>query len=148
MLRVRNPQDLGAGLLFIAIGLGGLYLGSGLTFGTARAMGPGYFPTVIIGLFLLIGLAVGLGALSVEGPAVERFHLRPLGFTLLSIASFSLLIDRLGLGTAAVAMIVLAALAQTGVRWIETLVFAVLMAAFVVAVFPYALGAQIPIWGR
>ena len=35
MLRVRSPQDLGAGLVFTLIGLAGFYFGTDLTFGTA-----------------------------------------------------------------------------------------------------------------
>ena len=35
MIRVKSPQDLGAGLLFIFIGVVGVYFGKGLTFGSA-----------------------------------------------------------------------------------------------------------------
>ena len=44
-----NIRDIGAGLIFIAIGL--LFgLGSiGLEIGTALRMGPGYFPLVLAG---------------------------------------------------------------------------------------------------
>ena len=49
MLRVKSPQDLGAGLVFMLIGVAGLYFGSDLAFGTAARMGPGYFPTLLSG---------------------------------------------------------------------------------------------------
>ena len=35
MLRVKSPQDLGAALVFILIGVAGIYFGQGLRFGTA-----------------------------------------------------------------------------------------------------------------
>ncbi len=59
MLRVKSPQDLGAGLVFLMIGGAGLYFGSDLTFGSSARMGPGYFPTLLSILIIAIGLAVG-----------------------------------------------------------------------------------------
>ena len=45
MFRVRSPQDLGAGVVFVLIGAAGIYFGQDLAFGSAARMGPGYFPT-------------------------------------------------------------------------------------------------------
>ena len=62
MLRVRSPQDLGAAIVFVTIGLAGLYLGKNLTFGTASQMGPGFFPTWLSFLIIAIGVGVGVKA--------------------------------------------------------------------------------------
>ena len=43
-VRVKEaPQNLGAGAVFVLIGVAGLYFGRELAFGTAARMGPGYF---------------------------------------------------------------------------------------------------------
>ena len=55
MLRVKSPQDFGAAVVFLAIGVAGLYFGSDLAFGTSARMGPGYFPVLLSGLIIVIG---------------------------------------------------------------------------------------------
>ena len=88
MLRVRSPQDLGAALVFIVIGLAGLYFGKDLTFGTASQMGPGFFPTWLNFLILAIGVGIGVKALATEGPPIERFQLRPILFIVAGYCGF------------------------------------------------------------
>ena len=44
MLRVKSPQDLGAGVMFTLIGVAGYYFGRDLAFGSAARMGPGLLP--------------------------------------------------------------------------------------------------------
>lgn len=146
MLQVKSPQDFGAGILFVLIGVAGIYLGSDLTFGSARNMGPGYFPTIICWLIILIGVVVAARALTVEGPAIERFQIRPLLFLVLAIAAFGFLISKIGVAISAVLLIVLAAYARRDVNLLETLIFGVATSAFVILVFVYALGQPMPVW--
>ena len=56
MFRVRSPQDLGAGVVFIVIGIAGILFGQDLAFGSAARMGPGYFPMLLSWLIIAIGL--------------------------------------------------------------------------------------------
>lgn len=49
MVRIKSPQDFGAAIVFILIGLAGIYFGWDLRTGTAARMGPGYFPLVLSG---------------------------------------------------------------------------------------------------
>lgn len=147
MLRIKNPQDFGSGLLFIAIGLGGLYFGSSLDFGSARRMGPGFFPTIISGLILAAGLIIAFKGLVVKGPRIERLHARPILMLMLALTAFGLLIQPAGVVVATIVLVVLAALASPNIRWTETLLLAVGAAAFVVLVFVYGLGQALPVWG-
>ena len=64
MVRVKSPQDLGAGAVFVLIGVAGLYFGRELAFGTAARMGPGYFPTLLSILILAIGIIVAIRGLT------------------------------------------------------------------------------------
>ncbi|KAB2862749.1 MAG: tripartite tricarboxylate transporter TctB family protein, partial [Bauldia sp.] len=48
-----NKSDLGAGAIFIAIGLGFAAMTfAELDIGTARRMGPGYFPIMLAGILV------------------------------------------------------------------------------------------------
>ncbi len=146
MLKVRSPQDFGAGLLFLLIGGAGLYFGRELQFGSARSMGPGYFPMIISGLIAAFGLVVGAKSLTLDGPPIERFRLRPLLMVSVALAIFGFLISQIGVVLTAPLMIIVAAYAQPQARLVETLVFAAASTLFIVLLFVYALGQPMPLW--
>lgn len=143
---IKSPQDFGAGILFILFGAIGLYVGSDLTFGSARNMGPGYFPMIICGLIALIGLIVTAKSLAIEGPAIERIRFRPIIFILLAIAAFGMLIAEIGAVISSILLIMFAAYARRDVNLVETVIFAVTTAALVVIIFVYGLGQPMPVW--
>ena len=70
MIRVKNPQDFWAGLLFLMVGCLALWFGRNYTFGTATKMGPGYLPTVLSWGLVLIGAFLSLRAFALKGPAI------------------------------------------------------------------------------
>jgi hypothetical protein len=55
-------RDLLAGAVFVALGLAFLVGALGLERGTAFRMGPGYFPLVLAGLLVLIGVTMSAGS--------------------------------------------------------------------------------------
>ena len=147
MFRVKSPQDLGAAIVFIVIGLAGLYIGKDLTFGSASQMGPGFFPTWLNFLIIVIGVGVGVKALAVEGPPIERFQVRPILFIVAAIVIFGFLIQAVGLALSAVLMTIFAAYARRGgVKVTETILLAVGLAVFSVVLFIYVLGQSVPAW--
>src|ERR1043165_7904651 len=119
MVRVKSPQDLGAGLVFLGVGLAGLYFGHDLAFGTSARMGPGYFPTLLSVLIIIVGLVLSLQAVIIEGPPIEPLQFRPITFILAAILAFGFLIDAIGLALTAVALTVFAAYARREVNLTE-----------------------------
>jgi hypothetical protein len=146
MLRVKSPQDFGAGLVFLLIGAAGLYFGSELSFGTSARMGPGYFPTLLSLSIIFIGLVVGFRGVTVEGPPVEPVQIRPITFIVAAILIFGFMIDSIGLALTAIALTVFAAFARRDVNLVETLLLGVGLALFTVLVFVYLLGQALPAW--
>jgi hypothetical protein len=146
MFRVKSPQDFGAGILFLAIGIAGIYFGSDLTFGSAGRMGPGYFPMLLSGIIVLLGAIVGLRSLAIEGPPIEPIRVRPVLFILVAVLAFGFLIEQVGLAITAAALAIFAAYARGSVNIKETILLAIGLAVFAVAVFAYALGQPLPIW--
>jgi hypothetical protein len=145
-IQVKSPQDLGAGLLFIAIGAGGLFFAQDLAYGSTRNMGPGYFPTLLSVLIVAIGVIIAARGVTVEGPPIEKIRLRPILFLLAAMLVFGFVIKFAGLIVTAAALAILASYAQPRVRLIETVVFAIALAAFVTVVFVFALGQPMPVW--
>ncbi len=146
MIRIKSPQDFGAAIVFIAIGLAGFYFGSDLRLGTAARMGPGYFPMILSGCIMAIGVLIGARALVFDGPGIERFQLRPIGMLVIASLIFGYAIEEVGLAIAGVAMILVAAYAGRGARLKESLILAVLLTIFAIVVFVWALGQPLPVW--
>jgi hypothetical protein len=57
-MRIANGKDFWAGVMFIAFGLGFMYVSQNYPMGTAVRMGPAYFPTVLGGILAVLGAAV------------------------------------------------------------------------------------------
>ncbi len=147
MIKVKSPRDFGAGLLFIVIGLGGFWFGRNLSVGVASRMGPGYFPMLLSGLIVAMGLLVAIKSLVFDGPSIEKPQFRPLFFVMLSMLSFGYLIERIGLALSVVTMIIIATFARRAkFKAIETIALAVGLAVFAVFVFIYGLGQSLPAW--
>jgi hypothetical protein len=146
MFRVKSPQDFGAAILFLVIGIAGIYFGRDLTFGSAARMGPGFFPTILSGIIVAIGAIVGIKSLAIAGPPVESIRLRPLLFILLAILAFGYLIEQIGLAVTTAGLAIFAAYARQDVNLKETIVLALFLTVFAIGVFAYALGQPLPIW--
>jgi Tripartite tricarboxylate transporter TctB family len=146
MFRIKSPQDLGAAIVFMAIGLAGAYFGSDLSFGTAARMGPGYFPIILSWTIFAIGAVVGCKGLTIEGPRIEPMQLRPILVIVAAILAFGYLIEKLGLAITAALLTVLAGYARRDVNLWETLLLAAGLALFCVGLFVYALSQPFPAW--
>jgi hypothetical protein len=109
-------------------------------------MGPGYFPTLLSYLIILIGVIVGLKSLAIEGPPIDPIKLRPLVVILIAVLAFGYLIEQIGLAITTAGLAILAAFARRDVNLKETVVLAVGLSLFAVVVFAYALGQPLPIW--
>jgi hypothetical protein len=146
MFRIRSPQDIGAAVVFMAIGLAGIYFGSDLRFGSAGNMGPGFFPVILSWLIFAIGVIVGFKGLSIEGPSIEPVQLRPILVVVSAILIFGLVVERLGLAITAALLTILAGFARRDVNLVETLLLAAGLALFSVLLFVYGLSQPFPAW--
>jgi hypothetical protein len=146
MFRIKGPQDVGAAVVFMAIGLAGIYFGSDLAFGTAARMGPGYFPIILSCIIFGIGVVVGLKGLTIEGPPAEPLEVRPLLVIVAAILAFGYLVEKMGLAITAALLTILAGYARRDASLWETLLLAVALALFSVALFVYGLSQPFPAW--
>ena len=133
-------------MVFLLIGLAGLYLGRSLEIGRAAQMGPGYFPALLSGLIIITGLIIAGRAFVIEGLKIEPIRLRPLSVIVVAIALFGLLIDRAGLAISAAVVTILAAYARKHVNLAETLLLSCGLTIFVVGVFIYGLSQPLRTW--
>ena len=93
---VRNPKDLLTGLIFIAFGIGFLLIAQHYPLGSARRMGPAYFPTILSVVLILIGLAAALRACITQGTPISGFALRGMALVAAGTVAFGLLVRDAG----------------------------------------------------
>lgn len=144
--RAHAPNDLAGGLFFIALGVLGLWLLRDVRLGTSGRMGPGYLPTLMCYLLLVLGVWLAARSFFVAGPPLERWYIRPLAFVLGAVLLFAVVIEPLGLFAAIVLLVILAAFATAESRWKEVLVAAIALAAFSTGLFIYGLGLPLSPW--
>lgn len=133
--------DAIAGVVFILFGLLFGVQSLGLEIGTAFRMGPGYFPLVLSGLLILLGLLIV--AKSVRGQGGEGIG--PLAwrgalFILPAPIFFGLTVRGLGFVPAIFLTTLIASLASMKLRLPWALVLAASVTIFSTVVFSYALG--------
>lgn len=139
------PQDVGAGLFLLALAGVALWLGGDLAGGGLNQIGPGLFPRVVAIAIGLCGLALVVGGLRRGGLALEAWHLRGPLLILGAAVAFGFAVRPLGLAVAGPLVFVIGAFASRETRWIETLVFGVVMTAFCIGLFKIALNLPIPV---
>src|SRR5262245_1750964 len=135
MFRVKSPQDFGAAITFMLIGLAGIYFGQEYSYGSAARMGPGYFPLLLSLCLLAIGAWVGFQSLIIEGPPIEKPKWRPALLILAATTLFGALIETTGLLPTTAAVCFVSAFATDEAKVKESLILSVGLAVFVVILF-------------
>jgi putative tricarboxylic transport membrane protein len=160
-LKIKSQQDWWAGLMFIGFGLFfiifalgtpefldkivGTRLIGGYQMGSSVRMGPAYFPVVLGGLLVFLGLLVVLDSIVEDGPGVPTFHFRPLIFIAISSLAFAYLLKPLGLALASVALVFISAYGGHEFKWKEVAIMSVVLVIFSVLVFVKGLVLPFPV---
>jgi len=137
-------QDLIGGLLSVALGVFALVTASSYPMGTLLRMGPGFFPSTIAVLIILLGFAlIGAALRSRPNQSSVNIRFRPVLMIGLGIVLFALLLERAGLIPATLALVLVSSLAEP--RWQpgRALLLALAMTALVYVIFIIVL--QIPV---
>jgi hypothetical protein len=147
-MHIRNRKDFWAGLLFAAFGLFFSGFGTRYTFGSAARMGPGYFPTVLGVILVILGAVIALSALSAKAEEhhVAKFDWRTIALVLGSVVLFGVLLNRAGLIIALIAVVMVSSYASHEFGWKAALINTVALITLCLAVFVYALSLQFPLW--
>jgi hypothetical protein len=146
-MRIRSPRDFWAGVMFVSVGLFfAAWAIANYQMGTAVRMGPAYFPVLLGGLLAVLGAAVLLGSLVIDGPKVDRFNFRPLLLIVAANLAYAYAIKPLGVVLATVALVFIAAFGGHEFKWKEVLVLTVVLIIFSVLVFVKGLTLPFPLW--
>jgi hypothetical protein len=148
-LRIRSQQDFGAGVLYTAFGLAAILMAWDYGMGTASRMGPGYFPTALGAVLLLIGIASVVRSFFRDGKPIGAVAWKGAALVTAATVLFGLLLRPAGLVPALVALILVGASASSRFKF-EWRAGALMLAliAFCALVFVKGLGLPIPLLGH
>ncbi len=147
-MTLHNKRDLFAGLLFIAFGLVFLIVAQDYSLGTSRRMGPGYFPTILGAMQLLLGIAVLVAAflqVSRDDEPMTSTDWRGLGLIIGSVMLFAQLLPVAGFVVAAPVLLMVASLASPESSWRERVVLTLVLTVGTILVFRVGLEMRFPL---
>ena len=158
--KVRGPRDFYGGLALIALAIIAIWLAGDLPGTHGFAFGPGTAPRLFAGLLAIVGALVALTGLLFDGPPIEKYAVRGPAWVLLAILAFAAMIRGISLGNLGIpltipplglvpstfAAFMISIFGSTEMRWIESLIAAVAMTAFCVALFVYLLQLPFQLW--
>ena len=146
MIKIRNPKDFWAGIIFIVIGVGAAIIARDYPMGTIARMGAGYFPFVLSCLLAAVGLIITLTSLKTSGDPVGAFALKPLLVILSAVVVFGIIVKTVGMVIALILLVLATSFGGHEFKLKETLILAVVMSAFCTLVFIKGLGLPFPVW--
>jgi len=147
-MRIKNEKDFWAGVLFVAFGA--FFAGFGLQYriGTAAKMGPGYFPTALGVIVILLGIITSVSGLSakVNAEKADKSNWPTLLLILGSIVLFALLFRPLGLIVSLFVLVATSSYASHEFSWETTLINAGVLIMMCLVVFVWGLKLQFQLW--
>lgn len=146
---MEKPRDVIGGFLVMAIGAAFFLFGRELEMGTSFRMGPGYFPTILSVLMLLLGLAMVVLAWRGSSQEGGVGQVPWVGITLVvvPVILFGLTLRGLGLGPVLMVVVLLTAWASRYRAWRTSVPLALGIAAFCSVLFIRGLGLPLPLFG-
>ncbi|WP_136684164.1 tripartite tricarboxylate transporter TctB family protein [Falsirhodobacter xinxiangensis] len=135
-----DKGDAIAGILFILAGLFFAYQSLGMELGTSLRMGPGYFPLVLAGVLILLGVTVMVKAVRNEAEPIGPLAIRGILLILPAPIFFGLTVRGLGFVVSLFLTALIAAFASRKMKPHYAVLLAVLVTIFSTLVFSYALG--------
>ena len=133
--------------MFIAFGLIFIVASRAYNMGTAAKMGPAYFPTMLGGLLVFLGILIGAAGFMAKAQElrIERFQAKPILTILVGVALFALLLPKMGLVVSLVLLILISSLASHEFSLRASLIATVVLLLMSWVVFVKGLELQFPL---
>ena len=149
MSTMEKPRDVVGGVLVMAIGAGFLVFGRELEMGTSFRMGPGYFPTILSVLMILLGLTLAVIAWRRPGQedAIGTVPWLGMALVVMPVVLFGLCLRALGLLPILIVVVLATAWASRYASLKASVLLAVGIATFCSLLFIKALGLPLPLLG-
>lgn len=139
-----NRKEVAAGLLILLIGLAALLIVTDYNIGTARRMGPGYFPLILSGLLSSVGALIVVTGIKSKAKGLPNVSWRPMVVIFISLAGFMLGMLLGGLLPAIVLTIAISSMADKNSTWKDVAILTALVPLAAWLIFNQGLSLPIP----
>jgi hypothetical protein len=145
----RSLKDLLAGLIFIGFGLAFGYAALGYDIGTALRMGPAYFPLLLAGVMVLLGVVIMIQSFFIGEDETPIGRVPWLGIVLIitALVFFGLTVRGLGLAPALFVTTFMSAFASERTGLFGALLLAAVLVAIAMLIFIWGLGLPLRMVG-
>lgn len=150
-LGIKSSEDFWSGLMFIGFGLLAVIVARDYPMGTAMRMGPGYFPTYLGAILIVIGAVIAARSTRVQGEGIGSWAWRAMLMLCIAFVTYGLSMETFELGfiPSIVAVVVLSALATREFKLIEVIFLAAVLAVLTTGLFIYGIELPYPLfWWR
>lgn len=149
MLKIRNSRDFVGGVTMICVGLLFIWFGRELEVGNSFKMGPGYFPTMLSLLLIVIGiLIIGQSVIvDAEDDEPEVWNWKAYALVILAPVGFGLMLSGLGLAPSMLLLIVGVATASRYANWRHSILLGLFLAVCSVLLFTKLLSLPVSAFG-
>ena len=144
---IRSSRDFWTGLIYLFFGIVAIVVSRDYSMGTGGRMGPGYFPTILGYLLVLIGGIAVIRSFIASGAPIGAFSFKGLVLVGSSVLLFGFIVRGAGLAIALPLLIIISASASAKFRWLPTLLIAAGLTIFCILVFIKGLGIPLPVIG-
>jgi len=158
--KVRGPRDFYGGLALIGLAIVAILATGDLPGQHGFVFGPGTAPRMFATLLVIIGAVVALTGLFMDGPPIGHFAVRGPAYVVVAILLFAGMIRGFDLHTIGVPFVIrplglvfstfvafmVSIMGSSEMRWVESLLAAVAMTVFCVALFVYLLQLPFQLW--
>jgi hypothetical protein len=138
-LKIENQQDFYSGAMFIAFGLLAIVVARDYAMGSAMRMGPGYFPTYLGALLIVIGSMLSFRSFKARGERVKPFAWKPMILLTLAFCLFGWGIDHIGFVPALVGVILMSALGGRRFLLREVIPLTIVLVILALGIFVYGI---------
>jgi hypothetical protein len=160
---LKSPQDFAAGLFLLAFAALAFFGAFDLKFGQMRGIGPGLMPKITALILGVFGLVLVAQSFFTRGSRLDAWGIRGLFFVLGAVLLFAMTIRGVDLGkdvnlpyignkippfgllVSGPLAVIFSSFADKSTRWGEVLLFAVVITAFCIGLFKFALRLPIPL---
>lgn len=143
---ILGNRDLWTGIMFMATGLTAVFVSRSYEFGTALRMGPGFFPTILGGVLIVIGLFVLVAGLRKGERIKGGWSLRALIALPASLVLFGVVLERWGFVPGLLILIFGAASAGREFKLKEVALLAAVLLFLSLGLFIWGLGLPYPLF--
>jgi hypothetical protein len=148
-----RKRDFYAGGLMALLGLGIALKGATYRAGTLMHMGPGFLPTALGVILVLLGIAIGVAALAPDDGHGDSQRILPENpqwlawlCILMSPVAFIFFGRYFGMAPGTFACVFIAALGDNNKTWLGTFILATVVTVFGVGLFSYFLQVPMPVF--